>query len=114
MRVPVLSTARSQLVLVSPLCREDLPVLVRLRARGYALLVVSPDPIAFEAAHLDGEPEVALAVRVARLERRLLFSRLRRAGVMVVNWRVDRPLDRVLHAYLGRVPHSLRGVRVRE
>lgn len=104
--------ARSQLVLVSPLCRDDFPALVRLRALGYALLVVSPDPVAFEVAHLGKEREVALAARVVRLERHLLLGRLRRAGVVVVDWQVDRSLDRVLKTYLKQIPPLLWGVRV--
>jgi uncharacterized protein (DUF58 family) len=88
--------ARSQIVLVSPLCREDQPVLFRLRARGYQLLVVSPDPVQFEASFLDPTPETALALRIANLERTLLFRRLRRAGVQIVDWRVDRPLSQAV------------------
>jgi uncharacterized protein (DUF58 family) len=104
--------ARSQLVLVSPLCMGDTPMLVRLCARGYQLLVVSPDPVSFEARMLGAQPEVELAKRVARLERALLLRKLRRAGIQVVDWQVDRPLDRVVHASLGRTPRWFRAVGV--
>ena len=40
--------AHSQVVLVSPLLPDDLNVLIQLRARGYQLMVVSPDPVAHE------------------------------------------------------------------
>lgn len=104
--------AKSQLVLVSPLCMGDPPMLIRLRARGYQLLVVSPDPVSFEARMLGAQPDVELAMRIARLERALLLRKLRRAGIQVVDWQVDRPLDRVVHAALGRTPQWFRAVGV--
>jgi uncharacterized protein (DUF58 family) len=61
--------ARSQLVFVSPLLAHDADELVKLRARGYRLLVISPDPIAFEQQRLVPSQETALATRLARLER---------------------------------------------
>jgi uncharacterized protein (DUF58 family) len=87
-------------------------MLVRLRARGYQLLVVSPDPVRFEARALGAQPGVDLATRIARLERALLLRRLRRAGIQIVDWQVDRPLDRVVHASLGRAPQWFRAVGV--
>jgi uncharacterized protein (DUF58 family) len=104
--------AKSQLVLVSPLCADDLPMLVRLCARGYQLLVVSPDPVSFEARALRTQPGVELAARIAHLERALLLRKLRRAGIQVVDWQVDRPIDRVVHASLGRTPQWFRAVGV--
>ncbi len=115
--------AHSQLVLISPLCRGDLPTLIRLRALGYELLIVSPDPIAFEmgAGAPAGEPEgkpaanvagdAALAVRIARLERAVLLRRLRQAGIAVVDWQVDKPLDMAVLTSLGRVPRAARPLR---
>jgi uncharacterized protein (DUF58 family) len=91
---------------------DDLPMLVRLRARGYQLLVVSPDPVSFEAQVLSAQPGVDLAARIAHLERALLLRRLRRAGIQVVDWRVDRPFDRVVHASLGRTPQWFRAVGI--
>ena len=41
--------AESQIVLVSPLVEDDYLTLVQLRARGYQVMVVSPDPVGFEA-----------------------------------------------------------------
>ena len=104
--------ARSQLVLISPLCRDDPPTLVRLRARGYQLLVISPDPIAFETRMLGSQPAVDLAARIGRVERALLLRKLRMAGVQVVDWSVDRPFDQTIHASLGRMPHWFRAVGV--
>ncbi|MCD6286062.1 MAG: DUF58 domain-containing protein, partial [Anaerolineae bacterium] len=63
--------AKSQIVLVSPLCEADPPVLSRLRARGYEVLVVSPDPIDFEKRAIPQTETGKMAVRIARAERNL-------------------------------------------
>jgi hypothetical protein len=91
---------------------DDPPMLVRLRARGYQLLVISPDPVSYEAQALGAQPGLELASRIAYLERVMLLRKLRRAGIQVADWQVDRPFDRVAHAALGRTPHWLRAVGV--
>jgi uncharacterized protein (DUF58 family) len=96
--------AQSQIVLVSPLWPDDVPTLVRLRARRYQVLIVRPDPVSLEMRGLPPASEVALAARIAGLERALLLRRLLQAGITVVEWRVDEPLDRAIYAALGRVP----------
>lgn len=103
----------SQLVIVSPLTDDDLEPIVQLRSLGYRVLVVSPDPIAFEAAHLVDDPAVKLAERVIRLERNLLLRRLQRAGVQVLDWDVAQPFDRLVRQRLDRVPALLHGLRGR-
>jgi uncharacterized protein (DUF58 family) len=94
--------ARSQLVFVSPLLAHDADELVKLRARGYRLLVVSPDPIAFEQPWLVQSEEAALATRLARLERELLLAKLRHAGARVLDWQVEIPFQEAVHAALSR------------
>lgn len=94
--------ARSQLILVSPLLPQDPELLIKLRARGYRLLVISPDPVAFEGKVTGGERAARLAVRLARLEREILLRQLRQAGIRVVNWQVDEPLQQVIQAAVGR------------
>ena len=102
--------AQSQLVLISPLCSDDPPMLIRLRARGYQLLVISPDPVAFEAGMSSPQPAVDLAARIVRLERGLLLRKLRQAGIQIVDWQVDKPFDQTIHASLGRLPYWFRAV----
>ncbi|HLF28690.1 MAG TPA: DUF58 domain-containing protein [Anaerolineae bacterium] len=102
----------SQLILISPLVKDDLPVLTRLRARGYQLLVVSPDPTPLEAEALGRRPGIELAARIARMERSLLLHQLRHAGIRIVDWQIDAPLDHIVHASLGRTPVWFRGERV--
>ncbi len=95
--------AQSQLVVVSPLCVDDLPMLVRLRARGYEVLLVSPDPIALEIQMLGANPTVSLAARIARLERTTLLRKLRRAGIQTVDWQIGQPFDQAIHTSLSRM-----------
>ena len=80
--------ASSQIVMVSPLRIEDMQVLVRLRALNYSLLVISPDPVAFEASLYTNSQQVALGTRMARLERTLMLHKLQRAGIQTIDWDV--------------------------
>jgi uncharacterized protein (DUF58 family) len=96
--------ARSQIVLISPLLPHDLEMLASLRARGYQLLVISPDPISFEQRGLDEHPETATATRLAQIERALLLQRCRRSGVIVIDWPTDLPFQQIAEAALSRPP----------
>ncbi len=86
--------ARSQIILISPLQPGDATPILQMRAHGYEVLIVSPDPVAFEA-NVFGR-EAALAARIARIERQALLQRLHLAGVRVVDWNVETPLAQVL------------------
>jgi uncharacterized protein (DUF58 family) len=98
----------SQIILVSPLSPNDPAVLIRLRAHGYRLLVISPDPVDFRAKTLKPQPALELAVRIAAAERVLLLRRLQRVGIQIVDWQVDQSLDHALRMALGRVPKEFR------
>jgi hypothetical protein len=78
-------------VLISSLLLQDLPTLVSLRAYGYRLLVISPDPIEFESKLLGNSRSVTQAARIARLERDFLLLQLRRSGARVFEWQVEQP-----------------------
>ncbi|HUJ75965.1 MAG TPA: hypothetical protein VL359_13970, partial [bacterium] len=102
--------ARSQVIFVSPLHPEDRAVLVALRARGYSVAVISPDPTAEEArlgsgghSHAETAP-FSTALRLAGLERSLLIAGLRRAGVSVVDWRCGDAPAETLRSSLARQP----------
>ena len=96
--------ARSQIVLISPLLPHDLEMLASLRARGYQLLVISPDPISFEQRDLREQPESATAMRLAQIERALLLQRCRRTGVTVIDWPTELPFQQIAEAALSRPP----------
>ncbi len=95
---------RSQLVLISPLLSEDSDMLIKLRARGYRLLVISPDPVAFERKGLAQSAAINLASQIARVERKMLLTRLREAEIQVVDWPVDTPFYQIARAALSRLP----------
>ncbi len=82
--------ARSQIVLVSPLQPGDASPILHMRAHGYDVLIISPDPVAFEATTIGVVAD--LAVRIARVERQALLQRLLMAGVRIVDWNVETPL----------------------
>src|SRR5690606_21378190 len=73
--------AKSQIVLVSPLTPDDIPIILQMRAHGYAVIVISPDPIAYDAVTggnaLDTEHP---AYRLAYAEREFFLNRIRRSG----------------------------------
>jgi len=94
--------AHSQLVFVSPLLPSDAGVLTRLRARGYQLLVVSPDPVLFERQRLAQERGIKMATRIATLERALLLGKLRQAGIRMLDWPPDIPFQEAVHRTLGQ------------
>ena len=100
----------SQIILVSPLDAEDVKVLVQLRARGYQVMVVSPDPIAFELSYLPKNESVDQAARLLRMERKLLIHKLQRAGIQVLDWDISQPFDQVVKRRLGRPPALLRAI----
>ena len=92
--------AKSQIVMISPLVPDDIPVIVMIRARGYAVLVISPDPVSTSSAryHDFGTP----AYRFARAERDLMLRQVRRSGVQMVNWNVSQPLEMTVRETLAR------------
>jgi uncharacterized protein (DUF58 family) len=92
--------AKSQIIFISPLLADDAPVLQRLRAFGYQVLVVSPNPLSFAAAQLGEQPEVAFATRLAQLERNVLLRQLRQAGIFALDWDTAEPFDQVAAARL--------------
>jgi uncharacterized protein (DUF58 family) len=100
----------SQIILVSPLLEDDLMPLVRLRAHGYQVLAVCPDPVKFELSYLKTSRDVELAARVVQLERKLLLQKVQRAGVQVLDWDVSEPFDQVVKRKLGRPPGWMRAV----
>jgi uncharacterized protein (DUF58 family) len=99
--------AKSQLVVFSTLLADDVKSLRRMRARGYAVLVVSPDPVAYEQAALPPSDALRLAARLARIERELLFRELRQSGIQVLNWDVRISLKELVKVKLNRpMPHG--------
>jgi uncharacterized protein (DUF58 family) len=101
----------SQIVFVSPLSDEDLKPLIRLRAQGYDVLVVSPNPVKFELSYLStSNQNIELAGRVIHMERLLLLQKLQRANIHVLDWDVKEPFDLLVRRVFSRSPVWLRKI----
>jgi uncharacterized protein (DUF58 family) len=95
--------AKSQIVMVSPITPEDFDTLSQMRSHGYEILVISPNPIAFDSQGW-ATPDEDLGLRFAQVERDLLLRRLQRSAIRVVDWDVDQPLDVTIRDSLLRQP----------
>ncbi len=103
--------AGSQIVMVSPLLSADAPVFTQLRSCGYEVLVISPDPVSFEARGFNLLAENP-GIRLAQIERALLLRQLQRLGVRVLDWPVQRPFEPMVRSTLARVsPARRQGIR---
>ena len=89
----------------------DLKPLIQLRAQGYDVLVVSPNPVKYELSYLpSANANVELAGRVLHMERFVLLQKLQRASIHVVDWDVKEPFDLVVKRNMGRSPAWLRAI----
>lgn len=100
--------ANSQLIFISPLQKEDTLTLRHIRARGYQVLVVSPDPISFETDNEPDHPVYKTAARIAGIERRLMLNKLQQTGIRVLDWQVSVPFYQASHSYFSH--QSYRGL----
>ena len=99
---------QAQIILVTPLLKEDTASLLKLRARGHQVMVISPNPILSESKGLSPDNALELGSRLASLERRLVESKLHRAGISYLNWPVDKHLDQVLQLTVNRLRSYIR------
>jgi uncharacterized protein (DUF58 family) len=103
--------ANSQIILISPLLASDVPLLISLRLSGYQVMVISPDPVTFEARGLGDRESVNLAARIARIEREVILRRLRAASIQVINWNTSLPFEQAARATLSRPSTFLRAIQ---
>ncbi len=80
------------IVVISPLIPSDRYFFQRLRAYGYQAVLVSPDPIDFAYPTVAQDTTDQLAIRAARIERRLRLHAIAGLHIPVVDWQVDQPL----------------------
>jgi uncharacterized protein (DUF58 family) len=111
-----LFSAQSQLVVISPVTPRDYSAYVQLRKNGYDILLVSPNPIDFEAHLYKDNPdqipaEYPQALRLARLERQLWLRKLARLGIQVVDWPIDASLDAAMRTVKGQQTMTRRNPR---
>lgn len=94
--------AQSQIVLVSPLNKTDVNMLSRMRARGYSVLVISPNPVSFELLMSDAVNDDETAIRLAQMERALLLKQVERSGAVVVDWDIRDNLNSIMRTAVLR------------
>jgi uncharacterized protein (DUF58 family) len=103
--------ANSQIILITPLLASDVPLLISLRLSGYQVMVISPDPVTFEARGLGDRESVKLAARIARIEREVILRRLRAASIQVINWNTSLPFEQAARSALSRPSTFLRAIQ---
>jgi uncharacterized protein (DUF58 family) len=99
-----LFSARSQLVMISPLMADDTIFYKRLLSQGYEVILVSPNPVEEEARGIEADPDLSMAVRLARVERAVLLRAVKKMGARVVDWQIDHPLEQALQHSLRLLP----------
>jgi len=94
---------------------KSLAIPRRLFPPNSLIILISPDPISYEARGLDSRPSVQLSMRILRLQREAMIRELRHMAIQVVNWDVAVPFEQTAHAALSRPAawvHAIqRGVR---
>jgi uncharacterized repeat protein (TIGR01451 family) len=100
----------SQIIMLSPLSDDDFVPLMQLRAQGYDVMIISPNPVKFELSYLPPNRTTQLAGRVVHMERAMLFQKMGRAGIHALDWDVAEPFDHFVQRRLGRSPFWLRAI----
>lgn len=91
--VPVrMFSSRSIILVISPLLAGDSQMFPRLRAYGYQVVLVSPDPVDFAKHMLPKDLPSRFSIRISQVERQLEIKRITRLWVPVVDWQVSQPL----------------------
>lgn len=96
----------SQIIMISPLLESDVPAFTQLRACGYEVMLVSPDPVSFEGRLLGLQDD--LSSQIARSERALLLRKIQRLGIRILDWDVERPFEPMVRASFSRVAPGVR------
>jgi uncharacterized protein (DUF58 family) len=84
---------RSLIVIFSTVDSRDQDTYAKLRAYGYDVLLISPDPVDFTSRMLPQNEINTLAFRAARVERVIQLKRLLKMGVNIIDWQVNKPLE---------------------
>jgi uncharacterized protein (DUF58 family) len=86
-------SSKSLVLVFSPLANNDWLLFPRLRAHGFQVLLVSPDPLDFALRALPTDPLSGMAARLAQVERRMEIGRIAQLWIPVIDWQVSQPLS---------------------
>jgi uncharacterized protein (DUF58 family) len=107
--VPVQMFPSHSLILVlSPLAANDWQLFPRLKAYGYQVLLICPDPFDYAPSMLLGDQTARLGGRLARLEHRVELSNVARLWIPVIDWPVGQPLSPLVRQALGHAHIQLK------
>jgi uncharacterized protein (DUF58 family) len=90
------------IIVISSVTSADWPLFLRLRAYGYQAMLISPDPIDLAYPILEKDTTNRLAVRAARLERRLRLNDIAQLQIPVIDWQISQPLFPLVREALTR------------
>ena len=85
-------SSHSLIVVISPLLAGDWQFFRRLRAYGYQVLLISPDPLAYARPILPTDRDSQLATRLTRLARQIEINQITQLWIPVIDWQVNQPL----------------------
>ena len=85
-------SSHSLIVIISPLMSGDSRFFRRLRAYGYQVLLISPDPLDYARHVLPTDLDSRLATRLTRLERQIEINQIAQLWIPVIDWQVSQPL----------------------
>jgi len=98
-------SSRSLILVLSPLAANDWLLFPRLRAYGFQVLLISPDPLDYARSLLPSDRLSGMAARLASLERRIEIGKISALWIPVIDWQVSQPLSplvrsALLHSYV--------------
>ncbi|HEX2993920.1 MAG TPA: DUF58 domain-containing protein, partial [Anaerolineales bacterium] len=94
--------SRALIIIISSLMAVDRHFFQRLRAYGYQALLISPNPIEFACPSLSQDITNRLAIRAARIERRIQLNDIAQLQIPVIDWQIDQPLFPLVQNALTR------------
>ena len=101
--VPVqMFSSHSLILVISPLAANDSQLFPRLRAYGYQVMLISPDPLDYARSQLPVDDAGRMACRLTRLERQLEIARIRQLWIPVIDWSVNQPLSPLVRQVLSK------------
>ena len=86
-------SSHSLIVILSPLTSGDWRLFRRMRAYGYQVLLISPDPLDYARQMLPTDRVTRLATRLTRLERQMEINQIAQLWIPVIDWQVNQPLS---------------------
>jgi len=90
--IPIrLFSSRTTIIVISPLQQNDHSIITKLRAEGYQVMLICPNPLPSMIAN-NNQLESSLSLRAVRIEREIMLWKIRQIGANVIDWPIEQPL----------------------